>query len=120
MLLRSIYEVAEGTTRPVAYEDVVVVAWKLFPREFGLRGYVEKYPDSSELHRPLYGALERERLVRVHRYKLALTECGLAAAERLRELDGAEAVQLGRVRSEQRLGMDTDRRAPRSAQTSGQ
>lgn len=91
MILLSIHAVAEGTTRPVAYEDVVVAAWKFFPREFGLRGYVEKYPDSSELHRPLYGALERERLVRVQRYKLSLTESGLATAERLRELDDAEA-----------------------------
>jgi hypothetical protein len=104
MILLSIHEVAKGTTRPVAYEDVVVAAWKLFPPEFGLRGYVEKYPDSSELHRPLYGALERDGLVRVQRYKLALTESGLAAAERLRELDGAQTVQLDRVRRGQRLG----------------
>ncbi len=91
MILLSVYEVAEGTTRLVAYEDVVVAAWKLFPQEFGLRGYTEKYPDSSELHRPLYGALERERFVRVQRYKLALTESGLAAAGRLHEIAGMGA-----------------------------
>lgn len=99
MILLSIYEVAEGTTRLVAYEDVVVAAWKFFPQEFGLRGYIEKYPDSSELHRPLYGALERERLVRVQRSKLALTESGLAAAGRLREPDCAEPAPLDPVGS---------------------
>jgi hypothetical protein len=81
MILLSIYRVAEGTRRPVAYEEVVVAAWKRFPQEFGLHGYIETYPDSSELHRHLYG-LGRERLVRVQRHKLALTESGLVAAER--------------------------------------
>ena len=117
MILLSIYQVAEGTTRQVTYEDVVVTAWGLFPQEFGLRGYVDKYPDSSELHRPLYGALERERLVCVQRYKLALTESGLAAAGRLRQFDCTEAVRLDRVRREQRVGMGADRRALRRAQS---
>jgi hypothetical protein len=105
VVLLSIFQVAEGTTRPVAFEDVVVAAWRLSPQEFGLRGYVEKYPDSSELHRPLYGALERERLVCVQRSKLALTERGLAAAERLNELACAEAVGLDRARREQCTGI---------------
>ena len=120
MILLSIYQVAGGTTRRVAYEDVVVTAWRLFPQEFGLRGYVDKYPDSSELHRPLYGALERERLVCVQRYKLALTENGLAVAGRLHELDCAEAVTLDRVRREQRVGTRVDRRALRRPQASRQ
>jgi hypothetical protein len=84
MVLLSIYEVAEGTTEMVAYEDIVVAAWKLFPQEFGLRGYTEKYPDSWNLRRPLYGPLEREGYIRVQRNRLALTDSGLATAERLR------------------------------------
>jgi hypothetical protein len=105
VILLSIYQVAEGTTRPVAFEDVVVAAWRLSPQEFGLRGYIEMYPDSSELHRPLYGALERERLVCVQRSKLALTERGLAAAERLHEMDCAKVGGLDRVRRERSAGI---------------
>ncbi len=84
LILLSIYEVAEGTTDLVAYEDIVVAAWKLFPHEFGLRGYSEDYPDSWSVRRPLYGPLEREGYIRVQRSRVALTDRGLATAERLR------------------------------------
>ena len=84
MILLSIYDASAGTTNPVAYEDIVVAAWKRFPQEFGLRGYVETYPDSWNLRRPLYGPLKREGYVQMQRRKLALTESGLATAERLR------------------------------------
>jgi hypothetical protein len=85
MLLVSIHEVAEGTTRAVTYEDIVVAAWALSPREFGLRGYVDAHPDSAAVSRPLYGPLRREGCVRLERGKFALTEVGLAVAERLRQ-----------------------------------
>ncbi len=94
MILLSIYDAAEGTTDAVAYEDIVVAAWKRFPQEFGLRGYAETYPDSWNLRRPLYGPLKREGYVRVQRRKLALTESGLATAERLREPSHAGFAQL--------------------------
>jgi hypothetical protein len=103
MILLSIYRVADGTTRLSAYEDIVVEAWKLFPQEFGLRGYVDKYPDSSDLHKPLYGPLKRDGYVRVQNKKFGLTESGLAAAERLRKPDQIESSELGRVRRDQRL-----------------
>jgi hypothetical protein len=111
MILLSVYEVAEGTRRLVAFEDVVVAAWGLFPQEFGLRGYTETHPDSSELHRHLYGALERERLVCVQRNRLALTESGLAAAERMHERDCAEAVALDPSSTSGASRWSVDRRA---------
>lgn len=73
---------SRGTTRVCAYEDIVVEAWKLWPEEFGLRGYVHEHPDSSDLHKPLYGPLKREGLVRNANKKFGLTEHGLAAVER--------------------------------------
>jgi hypothetical protein len=103
MILLSIYKVADGTTRLSAYEDIVVEAWKLFPQEFGLRGYVDKYPDSSDLHKPLYGPLKRDGYVRVQNKKFGLTDSGLAAAERLRKPDEVEPAYLGRVRRDQRI-----------------
>jgi hypothetical protein len=83
-ILRAIFEVADGTTRVCAYEDIVVQAWKMWPEEFGLRGYVHEYPDSSDLHKPLYGPLKREGLVRSSNKKFGLTERGLAVIERSR------------------------------------
>jgi hypothetical protein len=105
MILLSINEVADGTTRLVAYEDIVVAAWKMFPQEFGLRGYTDKYPDSSDLHKPLYGPLKREGLVRVQAKKFGLTERGLAIVERLRKPGAAES-ELGRVRRDQRIELE--------------
>jgi hypothetical protein len=83
-ILEAMFVVSGGTTRVCAYEDIVVEAWKLWPEEFGLRGYVHEYPDSSDLHKPLYGPLKREGLVRSSNKKFGLTERGLAAVERSR------------------------------------
>ena len=82
-ILQAIFTVSGGTTCVCAYEDIVVQAWKMWPEEFGLRGYVHDHPDSSDLHKPLYGPLKREGLVRSSNKKFGLTERGLAAIERL-------------------------------------
>jgi hypothetical protein len=100
MILVAMRDVAGGTTKLSAYEDIVVKAWELFPHEFGLRGYDQKYPDSSDLHKPLYGPLKREGFVRVQNKKFGLTEHGLAIAEKLRT-PGKEAATPGRLRRDQ-------------------
>lgn len=106
MILRAMYDVAGGTTRLSAYEDIVVQAWKLFPQEFGLRGYADQYPDASDLHKPLYGPLKRDGFVRVQNKKFGLTDHGLAVAERLRSPDGERAEAPGRVRRDQRIEIE--------------
>lgn len=83
-ILQALYDVAGATTRACSYEDIVVQAWKLWPEEFGLRGYVNEHPDSSDLHKPLYGPLKRDGLVRSANKKFGLTPTGLETAERLR------------------------------------
>lgn len=106
MILLAMRKVAGEATRLCAYEDIVVEAWKLFPQEFGLRGYADKYPDSSDLHKPLYGPLKREGYVRVQNKKFGLTESGLAAAERLRHPDDERIPELGRVGRDQRIEIE--------------
>jgi hypothetical protein len=101
MILVALSDVAGGTTRLCAYEDVVVCAWRLFPQEFGLRGYVDQYPDSSDLHKPLYGPLKRDGYVRVQNKKFGLTEAGLAVAEQLRQPAKTGGSSTGRVRRDQ-------------------
>lgn len=106
MILLALHKVADGTTRLCAYEDIVVEAWKMFPQEFGLRGYANTYPDSSDLHKPLYGPLKRDGYVRVQNKKFGLTKSGLAAAEQLRLPAGGEYRALGRIRRDQRIEIE--------------
>jgi hypothetical protein len=106
MILLAMRKVAGDATRLCAYEDIVVQAWKLFPQEFGLRGYADKYPDSSDLHKPLYGSLKREGYVRVQNKKFGLTDSGLAAAERLRHPADERIPELGRVGRDQRIEIE--------------
>jgi hypothetical protein len=105
MILLALYEVSRGTTKMCAYEDIVVRAWMLFPQEFGLRGYVDLYPDASDLHKPLYGPLKRDGFVRVQNKKFGLTEHGVAAAEQLRRPDGELSVP-SRVRRDQLIEIE--------------
>ena len=51
------YRLAHGHTSALKYEDIVVKAFELYPEEFALRGY-SQYPDSSDIHKPLYGPLK--------------------------------------------------------------
>ena len=82
MILVAMHALSQGTTKALKYEDIVVKAFKTFPNEFALRGYPE-YPDSSDLHKPLYGPLKRGGLVRSANKTFALTPKGVQAASRL-------------------------------------
>jgi hypothetical protein len=54
----------------------------MFPDEFALRGYPQ-YPDSSDVHKPLYGILKRRGLVRAAQKAFGLTAKGVETASRL-------------------------------------
>ena len=92
-ILQAIFEVSAGTTKLCAYEDIVVKAWKLYPEEFGLRGYTELYPDSSDLHKPLYGPLKRDGYVRSQNKKFGLTERGISLVSKIRAPDATQAAR---------------------------
>jgi hypothetical protein len=81
-ILVAMYRLANGHTSPLKYEEIVVKAFELFPEEFALRGY-SQYPDSSDIHKPLYGPLKRRGLVRNAQKTFSLTEKGVAVAMRL-------------------------------------
>jgi hypothetical protein len=111
-ILLAIHDVAGGTTRLCAYEDIVVRAWQLFPEEFGLRGYTELYPDASDLHKPLYGPLKRDGLVRSQSKKFGLTPRGLEVVERLRS---PTSLGDGRARVERHQKAELERLIDRPA-----
>lgn len=81
-ILLAIYELSKGSTRPCRYEDIVVKAFELFPSDFQLRGHPQ-FPDSSDIHKPLYGPLKREGLVRGADKMFCLTEKGLTKVKTL-------------------------------------
>ena len=84
-ILAAMFELARGQSKPLHYEDIVVFAFRKHPQDFQLRGYPE-YPDSSDLHKPLY-AMKRDGLVRSASDKsFLLTARGIEVA---RELIGA-------------------------------
>jgi len=94
------HELSQGSTKPLKYEDIVVAAWKKFPQDFSLRGY--EYPDSSDIHKPLYGPLKSKGFIRTANKFFSLTEHGLAYIESvLKKVGGskptkAQAERLGR------------------------
>jgi len=76
-ILKAMAALSKGTTKPVRYEDIVVKAFEMFPRDFQLRGH-PKYPDSSDIHKPLYNPLREKGFVRKADNKtFALTKAGL-------------------------------------------
>ena len=81
-ILAVMFELARGQSKPLHYEDIVVFAFRKHPQDFQLRGYPE-YPDSSDLHKPLY-AMKRDGLVRSASDKsFILTGRGIEVAREL-------------------------------------
>ena len=86
-ILVAMLELSPDGPVPLKYEDIVVKAFLLFPDEFALRGYPQ-YPDSSDIHKPLYGPLKRAGFVRNANKTFALTELGVEQATKLRSIGG--------------------------------
>ncbi len=84
------WKLSGGKTASLKYEDIVVQAFKLFPEEFALRGYPE-FPDSSDIHKPLYGVLKRGGMVRSANKTFSLTQRGIETARRIAEAVGKKA-----------------------------
>src|SRR5438132_5483567 len=110
-ILISMRSLAGGTTKPCKYEDIVVKAFSMFPKDFTLRGY-PKYPDSSDIHKPLYGPLKRAGYVLAGNKQFRLTQKGL---ERARQLS-ASGRKIDKTAAE-RHSRDKDAEIPRIFQT---
>jgi hypothetical protein len=81
-ILVAMCRLSNGTTKPLKYEDIVVKAFEMFPDDFALRGHPE-YPDSSDIHKPLYGPLKRNGLIRSANKTFALTPRGIEVSKSL-------------------------------------
>ena len=98
-ILEALFAISPDGPKLVPYEDIVVKAWEMYPDDFGLRGYSDRYPDSSDLHVPLYKELKSNGYVSsgpVRQKKFKLTPAGWELARTL--LHGDErVVEMGRL-----------------------
>jgi hypothetical protein len=117
-ILVAMFKLSHGTTKPLKYEDIVVKAFEMFPKEFALRGYPH-YPDSSDIHKPLYGPLKRQGLIRSANKMFGLTTRGAEVAKQLVQIAGAsldEVISDGsRISRDQKA--EVDRMLGSAAQT---
>ena len=112
-ILVAMYELSDGTTKSLKYEDIVVKAFELFPDEFSLRGYPQ-YPDSSDIHKPLYGPLTRQGFVRAAHKSFALTASGVEFARKLKSSAGDK---LADSKDAERLSRDAEAEVERMLQS---
>src|SRR5438128_2166404 len=80
-ILAVMYELCQGDATALQYEDIVVAAFKRYPEDFQLRGYPQ-YPDSSDIHKPLY-EMKQQGLLRSANKTFELTPRGLEVAAKL-------------------------------------
>jgi hypothetical protein len=86
-ILAVMFELSKGDSKPLQYEDIVVTAFHRYPEDFQLRGYPQ-YPDSSDIHKPLY-SMKRDGLLRSANKSFQLTPRGLDVAQSLLNVKGA-------------------------------
>lgn len=87
-ILMAIYHL--GPEKMHTYEDIVVSAFEHFPEDFGMRGHPE-YPDSSDVHKPLYKELKAAGFVLARAKRFRLTPAGVEHARAL--VDGGSAAR---------------------------
>jgi hypothetical protein len=80
-LLAVMFDLCKGEPTALQYEDIVVAAFKSYPEDFQLRGYPQ-YPDSSDVHKPLY-EMKQQGLLRSANKTFELTARGLELAAKL-------------------------------------
>lgn len=98
-LLLAAYELVAEEERPITAEDIVVAAWRRFPRAFGLRGHnnqngLPMYPDSNRVYAELMGSKPIRRhghLKKVGTKLYTLTASGRSFARQLSAQDDRES-----------------------------
>lgn len=96
-VLLILYELSGRKRKEVRYEDIVVSAFKKYPRDFQLRGYPQ-YPDSGDLvHKPLYD-FRKKGFVEVNNKVFALTQRGFSVASRIKAMvAGRSVISMGKL-----------------------
>jgi DNA-binding PadR family transcriptional regulator len=92
-VLLAIYRVSNGTANRVPFEEIVIRAWKDFPKQFSLNNRPE-YPDAYPVSKRLTSDLVTSRLVTsVSKEVYRLTYKGLETAEEIENRLAGEKVE---------------------------
>lgn len=83
-----------GPEKTHTYEDIVVSAFEHFPDDFAMRGH-PKYPDSSDVHKPLYKELKAAGYVLARNKRFRLTPSGVERSRELVDGGGRRAPESG-------------------------
>jgi len=94
-ILAVMFDLCKGEPTALQYEDIVVAAFKRYPEDFQLRGYPQ-YPDSSDVHKPLY-EMKQQGLLRSANKTFELTVRGLDVASRLVHSEGENKDRLTKL-----------------------
>ncbi|MCS7168237.1 MAG: hypothetical protein RMI91_04890 [Gemmatales bacterium] len=91
MILLAAWKLEQQGHSPFSAEDLIVAAWKEFPKAFGLRGYAEQYPDANRVLSAIMGErglAKRGWLAKVGQKLYSLSRDGQRIAKRI--LEGQE------------------------------
>lgn len=82
-ILISLYQLSNGTTKQVRFEDIAVQTYKNFTADFQLKGYPQ-YPDTGDIiHKPLYSELKKGGYVLSGNKYFSLTPKGITYAKKV-------------------------------------
>jgi hypothetical protein len=87
-ILLAAHQLEEQGQSPFSAEALIVASWKKFPRTFGLKGYVDQYPDSNKVLSSIMGErglTRRGWLSKMGQKLYALTREGQQMVLRLQE-----------------------------------
>jgi hypothetical protein len=110
-ILLAAFELEEQGQSPFSAEALIVAAWQKFPRNFGLKGYTDQYPDSNKVLSSIMGerGLTRRGLLSKMGQKLyAITREGRQLVRRLQhgeEKEEAGPAKLPREQDKFLLGL---------------
>jgi hypothetical protein len=91
MILLAAHKLEEQGQSPFSAEDLIVAAWKEYPRAFGLKGYTDQFPDSNRVLSSIMGERGLTRkgwLAKMGQKLYALSPDGRRVVKRI--LEGAE------------------------------
>lgn len=82
-ILVTLFELSDGTTKQIRFEDIAVNVFLNFKADFQLKGYPE-YPDTGDIvHKPLYSDLKKNGYVLSGNKYFSLTPKGIEYGKRL-------------------------------------
>jgi hypothetical protein len=85
-ILLAAHSLEEAGQSPFSAEALIVAAWQKYPRAFGLKGYVEQYPDSNKVLAAIMGGkgiARRGWLAKMGQKLYALTRDGRQVVRKL-------------------------------------